>query len=139
MNPDLNRQPRRGAWPNPVDTALDRARRVASMYRAHLRLLDPDACNRLDDTVAAFGETWMLDKPDIVDGDRELTTLEAAELINVPIRRIRDWAQATHPEDRNRPLLPRFKMRGRERTFLTQHVLEAAAAMARYRHANGGD
>lgn len=138
MNADLNRQPRRGAWPNPVDTALDRARRIAGMYRAQLRLLDYDACNRLDDTAAAFGETWMLDKPNIIDPNAALTTLEAAELVNVPIERIRKWACADHPERKGEPLLPRFKMRGRERTYLAANVLAAAAAMSRYRHAHGG-
>ncbi|WP_250029767.1 hypothetical protein [Paractinoplanes maris] len=129
MNPDLNEQPRRSAWPNPVDTALDRARRVAGMYRAHLRMLDLDACNRLDDTVAAFGETWMLDKPDIVDPDREVTTAEAAELVKTTPKRIREWACQLHPDKPDEPLLPRFKMRGRERTYLAGHVLAAAAWM----------
>jgi hypothetical protein len=131
VNPALDRQDRQRAWPNPVDTPLDRARRIAGMYRARLRALDRDACDELDDTAASFGETWMLEKPDIVDPDRELTTAEAAELLNVPVQRIRNWACLNHPEQPGQPLLPRFKMRGRERTYLAGQVLAAAVLMRR--------
>jgi hypothetical protein len=138
VNPDLDRQDRRGVWPNPVDTPLDRARRIAGMYRARLRSLDRAACDELDETAAEFGEDWMIEKLDVVDPDAELTTAEAARLVRVPVRRIREWAQASHPEDRTKLLLPRFKMRGRERTYLAAHVLAAAAAMRRYQHAHAG-
>jgi hypothetical protein len=138
MNPHLDRQDRRNPWPWPVDTPLDRARKVAGMYRARLKALAPAACTETDEVAASFGETWMLDKPDIVDPDTEVTTAEAADLAQVPVKRIREWACATHPEHPGQPLLPRFKMRGRERTYLAQHVLAAAAAMRRYRHAHGG-
>lgn len=134
MRPGLDEQGRRGVWPNPIDGPLERARRVAGMYRARLRAVDRNACDDCDATAVGFGETWMLEKPDLVDPDAELTTAEAARLVGVPVRRIREWAQATHPEDRAAPLLPRFKMRGRERTYLAQHVLAAAAAMRRYQH-----
>lgn len=139
MNPDLDKQPRRGTWPNPVDTPLDRARRIAGMYRARLRALNLDACDELDATAASFGETWMLERPDIVDPDRELTTVQAAELVNVQPARIRKWACANHPDKPGQPLLPRFKARGRERTYLAANVLAAAALMRRRQHANGGN
>ncbi len=137
MNPDLDRQGRRGIWPNPVDTPLDRARRIAGMYRARLKALAPAACAEADQAAVSFGEDWMIEKPDIVDPDAELTTAQAAELARVSIRRIRDWAQAEHPEKPGQPLLPRFKMRGRERTYIAIHVLAAASVMRR--HARGGD
>jgi hypothetical protein len=126
MKPGLNDQPRRGAWPNPLDTPLDRARRIAGMYRARLRALDTAACDELDDTVRAFGETWMLDKPDLVDPDRELTTAEAAAYARVSQDMIRHWARLKHPKDPGKPLLPRFGWRGRERTYIAAKVVEAA-------------
>ncbi|GAA0528646.1 hypothetical protein GCM10010172_06550 [Paractinoplanes ferrugineus] len=138
MNPDLNQQPRRGIWPWPVDTPLDRARRIAGLYRARLNLAAPDNCAEADQLMRDYGETWMLDKPDIIDPDTALTTAQAAELVNVPVARIRKWAGLNHPEKPGEPLLPRFKMRGRDRTYLAEHVLAAAAAMRRYRHAHGG-
>lgn len=133
MNPDLDRQGRRAVWPNPVDSPLERARRVAGMYRARLRALDSAACDDCDATAVGFGETWMLDKPDLVDPDRELTTTEAANLVNTTPKRIREWACLDHPEEPGGPLLPRFKMRGRERTYLAKDVLAAAAVMRRRR------
>jgi hypothetical protein len=139
VNPELNEQNQRNPWPWPVDTPLDRARKIATMYRRHLLTAAPGVCASVDDTTRAFGETWLLETEDIVDPQAELTTAQAAELAQVSIQRIREWACATHPEDRSKPLLPRFKMRGRERTYLAEHVLAAAAAMRRYRHANGGD
>lgn len=136
MNPNLDRQPRQNqrTWPNPVDTPLDRARKIAGMYRARLGALDPAARAECDATAASFGETWMLDQPDIIDPDRELTTIEAAELVNVPAQRIRKWAGLNHPEHADQPLLPRFKMRGRERTYLAANVLAAAALMRQRRN-----
>ncbi len=133
MNPGLDRQGRRNQWPWPVDTPTDRARKIANMYRAQLRALNRSACDILDDTCRDFGETWMLDKEDLVKPDDELTTTQAAELVNATPKRIREWACLDHPDQPGQPLLPRFKMRGRERTYLAQHVLAAAATMGRRR------
>lgn len=136
MNPELDKQNRRNPWPWSLDTPLDRARKVAGMYRTRLKALAPAACAEADDVAVSFGEDWMVEKPDIVDPEDELTTAEAAALVRVSVRRIRDWAQAAHPERPDEPLLPRFKMRGKERTYLAVHVLAAAAARRRERHAD---
>lgn len=139
MNPDLNEQPRRSAWPWPAEPPLERARRITRMYRHHLNTANPQICAVLDDTMRGFGEDWMLEREQLIEADRELTTAEVAELVHVPVERVRKWACMDHPEKPGQPLLPRFKMRGRERTYLAEHALEAAAAMRRYRHARGGD
>ena len=138
MNPELDEQPRRNPWPWPVDTPLDRARKIATMYRRHLLTAAPAVCASLDDTCGGFGETWMLEKPDLIEPDDEVTTAEAAELAGVPIERIRKWACADNPEKPGVPLLPRFKRRGRERTYRSADVLAAAATIRRWRHAHGG-
>lgn len=138
MKPDLDRQDRRNPWPWPVDTPVDKARKIAVMYRRHLLTVAPAVCATVDDTARAFGETWLLEREDLVEPDRELTTAQAAELVGVPVERIRKWACADHPEKPGEPLLPRFKMRGRERTYLAVNVLAAAAAIRRYRDAHGG-
>lgn len=136
MNPDLDRQATRNPWPNPIDTPLDRARKITGMYRSRLKALAPAACAEADRVAVSFGEDWMVDKPEVVEPEQELTTAEAADLIRVSPRRIRDWAQAEHPEKSGEPLLPRFKMRGRERTYLAVNVLAAAAAMRRHNNRN---
>lgn len=131
MNSDLDRQDRRNPWPWPVDTPLDRARKIAGMYRRHLATAAPGVCASVDAAAREFGETWMLETEDLVEPNREITTAEAAELVQVPVKRIREWACAEHPDKPGEPLLPRFKMRGRERTYLAQYVLAAAALMRR--------
>ncbi|MFC0504244.1 hypothetical protein [Micromonospora costi] len=130
MKPDYDRQtnPR---WPNHLDDATHRARAVARMYRAHLRAVRPDLCDQADATAAGFGEDWMLDRPEVIEPDRELTTAQAAELVNVSPLTIRKWACLDHPDDPTRKLLPRFDKRGRETVYLAGQVLEAVAVLRR--------
>lgn len=134
MNPDLDRQDRRSPWPNPLDTPLDRARRIAGMYRARLRALDAGACDVLDETAVSFGEDWMLERPDIVEADAELTTAQAASLVRVHPDTIRKWACLPHPTEDERRLLPRFGWRGRERTYIAAKVIEAARLIKSGQH-----
>ncbi|MFY1595474.1 hypothetical protein [Micromonospora sp. WMMD737] len=133
MTPDYDKQtnPR---WPNYLDNPTHRARAIARMYRAHLRAARPDLCDQADATAASFGETWPLDREDVIEPDRELTTAEAAELVNVTPLMIRKWACANHPDDPTRKVLPRFDKRGRETIYLAGQVLEAVAVMRRQRH-----
>lgn len=116
------------AWPWPNDTALTRARRVTLSYRAALRLNNRALCDQLDETMTAFGETWVAEaevaaEPDGMDA---VTTAEAAELVHVPEHEIRRWATQPHPEDPGRMLLPRFRRRGRAMTYLVRDVVAAA-------------
>ncbi|MFJ1539309.1 hypothetical protein ACIODS_12270 [Micromonospora chalcea] len=131
MTPDYDKQtnPR---WPNWLDNPTQRARTVARMYRAHLRAARPDLCDQADETASQFGETWMLEREEPIDPDRELTTAEAAALVNVPPQRIREWACLNRRDDPNRKVLPRFGKRGRETLYLAGQVLEAAALVRRH-------
>jgi hypothetical protein len=131
MNPDLDRQPTRNPWPFAGDTALDRARKVAQMYRARLRALNLDACNEADTTAIQFGETWVTPQLVTIDDTDTVTTAEAADLVNVSEDVIRQWACTEHPERPGEMLLPRFGWRGRARTYLARQVREAAAAVIR--------
>ncbi len=133
MNPDYDKQtnPR---WPNWTEGPTDRSRAVARMYRAMLNTARPDLCQQADDTATGFGETWMLEQPDTINPDQELTAAEAAALINVPPNTLHKWAAMNHPDHPDRPLLPRFGKRGRERTFIAGKVLEAAVAVQRARN-----
>ncbi|MFD6565375.1 hypothetical protein [Micromonospora profundi] len=137
MTPDYDRQtnPR---WPSHLDNPTHRARRIAGMYRALLNSARPDLCRQADETAASKGETWMLERETLIDPDREVTAAEAAELVNVPPNTLHKWAALNHPDEPDRPLLPRYGKRGRERTFIAGKVLEAAAVMRRAQHADGG-
>ncbi|MCX5066637.1 hypothetical protein OOJ91_12185 [Micromonospora lupini] len=130
MIPDYDRQanPR---WPNHLDNPTHRARAVARMYRAHLRAARPDLCDQADGTARRFGETWPLEREELIEPEQELTTAEAAALVNVPPATIRKWACLDHPERPGEKLLPRFKKRGRETVYLAGKVLEAVAVLRR--------
>ncbi len=135
MKPDYDRQtnPR---WPNHIDDPTQRARAIARMYRAHLRAAHPDLAEQADTTAAGFGETWMLERQPVIEPHQELTATEAAALVNVAPKTIHNWAYLDHPENPHQKLLPKFKKRGRERTYLAQDVLAAKAALLRARHAD---
>jgi len=96
------------------------------MYRARLRALDTAACDDCDETAVSFGETWMLEREDLIDDDRELSTAEAGALVGVHPDTVRRWAATKDPRDGSRMLLPRFGWRGRERTYIAGKVREAA-------------
>ncbi|MCG5464211.1 hypothetical protein MED01_002376 [Micromonospora sp. MED01] len=134
MNPDLDVQGRRGEWPVPGDNATDRARKVAHMYRARLRALDPAACDQADAVAVNFGETWVTPTVATVEDTDAVTTAEAAALVNVSEDVIRQWACTPHPDDPARPLLPRFGWRGKARTYLAKDVRDAAATVIQAKH-----
>jgi hypothetical protein len=120
-----------GRWPYPHDTLLTIARKVAIAYRTHLHTANPKVCEAVDDAMRGFGQLWVVPTPVLDDGLSEVTTKEAAELVGVGVATIRQWACTPHPADQARMLLPRFKMRGRERTYLTQDVIDAKATADR--------
>ncbi|RKR92796.1 hypothetical protein BDK92_7278 [Micromonospora pisi] len=119
------------AWPNPTDGPAQRARAIARMYRTHLRAQNTRLCDQADEVAAEFGETWMLEREQLVEPEQEVTTAEAAELVHVQPHTIRQWATAKHPEDQSKTLLPRFGRRGKETLYLAGAVLEAALAVRR--------
>lgn len=127
-----------GRWPYPADSEADKLRRLVLMYRAALGTANPQMRDQCDQTAMSFGETWMLDRPHIVDPDQALTTAQAADLAQVQPHTIRQWACRDHPDQPGQPLLPRFKRVGRERTYLARDVLAAAAAVRRAQHARSG-
>ena len=91
MNPELNRQPRT-RWPYDGDTALTRARKIAHMYRARLRALNPDACDDADNTARHFGELWIVPRVITAGDDDWLDPADAADLLccsTANIRRLR--------------------------------------------------
>lgn len=125
-------------WPWPGEDDLARARRVANAYREHLARANPQVCAALDDTMRAYGELWAIPVDMVYERDRAITTAEAAELVGVTPELIRHWARLPHPDDPDRTLLPRFRRRGRDMTYLVMHVEAAVEAYRRLQHASAG-
>jgi hypothetical protein len=125
------------AWPWPGDSPLRIARKIANVYREHLRLNSRPLCDAVDDTMVAYGQLWIVPQVEHLDPTADVTTAEAAVLASVNPPTIHQWACTPHPrpEHQGHMLLPRFGWRpspqgGRERTYLAVHVL-AAAEIAR--------
>lgn len=118
------------AWPWPGDSPLKIARKVAAVYREHLRTTNRTLCDTVDDAMVDVGQLWIVPQ---VEGDPTdtVTTAEAAALASVSRDTIRRWACTPHPrpEYPHHMLLPRFGRRGREVTYLRTHV-EAARHIA---------
>lgn len=78
-----------GRWPFPGDNPLVRARKVAQMYRAHLRALSVDLCDEADATAVQFGETWAVPQVVTVDDHMLLTPAQAADWLCVSMDNVR--------------------------------------------------
>lgn len=118
-------------WPRPGESAVERARSVALMYRQHLRAQSVPVCDQLDRLAVELGEAWAAPTLVVHEPDQAVTTDEAAELAGVTPEMIRHWARLPHPDDPSSPLLPRFKRRGRYMTYLTANVQAALEAYRR--------
>jgi len=84
-------------WPNPADSALDRARTIATEYRDALHDVAPHLAGQLDREAAARGQGWVA--PSMVTwGDDDLITAEqAAELCHVQIKTLFEWRRRGLP------------------------------------------
>lgn len=80
-------------WPFPADTVLDRARRVAHIYRHALQQLDPDRCHALDAQIVSAGQTWVAPTPNTHEPDDLLTAELAADEMGVAKRTIYAWRE----------------------------------------------
>ncbi|SDD59430.1 DNA binding domain-containing protein, excisionase family [Mycolicibacterium neoaurum] len=85
-------------WPWP-DDRFERRSRVAHMYRDRLADLDAAACAELDEVMVAYGQTWIVGRPDITT-DQFLTTAQVAEWADVSKRTVQKWVERGHLERR---------------------------------------
>lgn len=79
-------------WPWPGEGPTARARRIAQMYRAHLRSLNRELCDQVDATACRYGETWVVPQLVTVTSDQLLTPAQAADWLmcsTANIRRLR--------------------------------------------------
>lgn len=110
-------------WPWPGDTPTERARRIANSL---LGLLSAPERALMVERAHALGETWLGETLVIHEPDETITTRDAAAMLSVGEDTIRSWAARAHPDDPDRPLLPRAGWRGGFRTYKVADLLEAA-------------
>jgi hypothetical protein len=80
-----------GSWPWSADTTLDRARRVAQIYRHHLQQVAPEMCRQLDAQMAAHGQGWVSPSASTHEATDLLTADMAADEMRVARRTIYAW------------------------------------------------
>ncbi|MBP2341103.1 hypothetical protein JOF41_007357 [Saccharothrix coeruleofusca] len=95
-------KPRRSPWPYPGDTPLDRARRVATTYRAALTQLDPERAAAIDREMTRLGEPWVAPQPLVFDLDAPHRPRDLAELLGGGLtpELVRQWRARGHIPDR---------------------------------------
>lgn len=79
------------AWPFPGDRPVDRARQVASQYRAALHAVDADACAAIDRAAQSVGEDWVIPQVAQFGPDDWVTVTEAAALTGRSTRWVYAW------------------------------------------------
>ena len=123
------------------DTDLQRARGIARAYRTHLRAVNRQAADLVDDAARAAGEDWWLIEHEVtVERDDLISTAAAAQLANVSMATIRQWRKRGYLDrhgHHRRLALKRRDHRGWP-LFLAADILEVAAATRRKRQRRTG-
>lgn len=88
-------------YPWPEDTALERARRVATSYRHALEAENPAQCHLLDAQMNHIGQGWVVPTTETVDPDAELSATAIGELLGIKASLVRKWASLGYIEGRD--------------------------------------
>ena len=86
-------KPRRLPWPNPADTALDRARAIARDLHRELAKHAPETAEAMARAAAALGEPWLTPAPAVHRDDDWLTLADAAADIAGTPNMIYKWTR----------------------------------------------
>src|SRR6476646_5312852 len=84
-----------GRWPDPADSAVDRARAIAHSYRNLALELAPDRAEVLDRAARELGEHWVAPLLDTIAEGELVSTRRAAELMGVAEATVRSWGCRT--------------------------------------------
>lgn len=85
-------------WPYP-DDRFERRSRIARMYRDRLADENATACAELDEVMAAYGQTWIIDGP-YMPPETLMTATEVAAWADVSKRTVEKWVERGHLERR---------------------------------------
>jgi hypothetical protein len=92
-----------GRWPDPADSATDRARAIAYSYREALLEVAPDRVEMLDRMARELGEHWIAPQVDTATEGELVSTERAAELMGVDPSTIRSWGSRSFVPVSRRP------------------------------------
>lgn len=84
-------------WPWPADTPVDRARRVAQMYRHVLTDENATRCAEVDERMRQLGQNWVVPHAEVYDDHDLLDTELAADYLHVQPRTIDEWKRRGLP------------------------------------------
>lgn len=80
-----------GRWPDPADSAVDRARAIAYSYRNLGLEIAPERVEVLDRVARELGEHWIAPLMDTAAEGELVSTARAAELMGVTEATVRSW------------------------------------------------
>lgn len=120
-------KPRKPQWPDPADTPLDRARRIATTYRSALNQLDPHRTDVLDKHFTDLGEIWITPQPAALDLNAMLGAADMSEHLggHPTSDVIRQWGQ--------RGTIPRHKDDAGRTVYRVGDLLDHLAQQRRNR------
>lgn len=116
-------------WPNPADTDLVKARKVATVYRTHLHTANRGICDQIDDAMRDAGHAWILPTLITYDVTTNVIATEAAAIAGVKPGTIHQWRSRGYiGRDRiRRYLVPRGLSEDGFAMFNVGEILEIAA------------
>lgn len=76
-------------WPYKGDSPNVKSRKVALVYREHLKAVNPRLAERIDEAMKSFGQSWVLKNAAQRDSQDWVLAREAAELLGVTVGAIR--------------------------------------------------
>ena len=85
-----------GRWPDPGDSAIDRARAIAYSYRVALIEVAPGRAEVLDSAAVALGELWVVPQLASVAPGELVSTAMASGLLGVDPATLRSWSSRPH-------------------------------------------
>ena len=83
-------------WPDPGDSAVDRARQIAYSYRQLAHEVAPERCEALDRAARYLGEVWIAPQIQTIADGELVSTAYAAELLGVDEATTRSWGSRSH-------------------------------------------
>lgn len=120
-----------GVWPNPADSPVEVARRVAQSYRMALESVSPELCARIDGQAVEVGQGWVVPNAVPLNTDELMSAKDLEAVLFVPASTLRTWA--------HRGLLSKYTAEDGSPVYLVSEVLAHRSSTRRARKARAAD